>query len=242
MRAYINVTSLDVHRRFWVSTVGATEAGDTALEIPGLRVELREGEPTGGTRGTPLDHIGFQVPNLPEMVERVRSAGYPIVTRESLPAAIEVDAQGLASIPAIDTRVAFTIGPDDLKTEFLEYAGPPVALHHLHLFGPDPSAMQAWYVDALGATPAVRGRFISGEFAGVRLSFSPASWPLEPTLGRTIERVAFDVADLEAVDAVAARLQAAGAAIQKGASSVTTADPWGTALEVRAPDSPSDRV
>ncbi len=211
MRAYLNVTSLDVQRRFWVSTLGAAEAGASAVELPGLRIEMRAQPPTGGTRGTALDHLGFQVPDLAAMVERVRAAGYPIITRESLPAAIDVDDQGLAPIPAIDTRVAFTLGPDDLKVEFLEYPGPPIALHHVHLFGPDPTAMRDWYVRELGAVATVRGRFVSGELAGVRLSFSQTASPLTPTAGRTIDRVAFDV---------------------PGAAGPTTVDPWGAAIEI----------
>ena len=101
MRAYLNVSSLDAHRRFWVSTLGAAEADRTAVEVPGLRIEMQAQPPSGGTRGTALDHLGFQVPDLSATVQRVRAAGYPIITRESLPAAIEVDEQGLAPIPAI---------------------------------------------------------------------------------------------------------------------------------------------
>ncbi len=230
MIASVNVTSLEAHRRFWVSTLGATEAGEASAGLPGLRLAMQRAEPAGGTRGTPLDHLGFQVPDVRTMVQRVRAAGYPIVTRESLPASFDVDDEGLASIPALETRVAFTLGPDGIKTELLEYPGPPIALHHVHLFAPDASAMQAWYVRALGASPTMRGRFLSAEFAGVRMSFSQATWPLVSTKGRAIERLAFETADRAAARA---RLEAAGASVEEGPRSMIAADPWGTAIEIR---------
>jgi catechol 2,3-dioxygenase-like lactoylglutathione lyase family enzyme len=197
-----------------------------------LRLEFRRAEPSGGTRGTPLDHLAFQVPDVREAVERVRGAGYPIVTREVLPASIDVDHQGVASVPSLDTHVAFTSGPDSVVTELLEYAGPPIAFHHLHMFAPDPAAMREWYVRALGATPTMRGPFASGEFAGVRLSFSAASWAMAPTRGRAIERIAFELRDTAAADAVVKALRAAGADVE--AEPPVAVDPWGTAIEIRA--------
>src|SRR5262245_40303968 len=41
--------------------------------------------PTGGTRGTTVNHAGFGVPNLRAALARVKAAGYPIVTRAELP-------------------------------------------------------------------------------------------------------------------------------------------------------------
>jgi catechol 2,3-dioxygenase-like lactoylglutathione lyase family enzyme len=239
MIASFNVASLEAHRRFWLSTLGAVDAGARAVELPGLRIETRPNAPAGGTRGTPLDHLGFQVPDLRAMVARVRAAGYPIVTRDALPSSIDVDEDGVAAIPVLETFVAFTVGPDEVTTEFLQYAGPPIALHHVHLFAPDPAAMRDWYVRALGAVPTVRGRFLSGEFAGVRLSFSQASWPLAATRGRAIERVTFEVPDGAAVEAAAATLEGAGATIDRGPSGLTVTDPSGTAIEIRAHAPPS---
>ena len=80
--------------------------------------------------------------------------------------------------------------------------------------------MRDWYIDTLGAVATVRGRFVSGELAGVRLSFSQTASPLAPTAGRVLDRVAFE----------------RDGAARPGGS--TTVDPWGAGIEIRLPSPP----
>ena len=91
------VSSIDVQKKFWVDALGGTDAGNlgpapvAVVRFPGVHVLLNEQVPTGGTRHTSVNHVGFKVPDLRAMVAKVREAGYPIVSREDLPPAISVD-------------------------------------------------------------------------------------------------------------------------------------------------------
>ena len=66
---HLNVTSVDEHKKFWVDALGgtATKVGTTeAVRFGDVFLLLRPQKPTGPTRGTTFDHIGFAVPNVPD--------------------------------------------------------------------------------------------------------------------------------------------------------------------------------
>ena len=91
---HLNVTDVAEHRRFWVDALGGTPTplGQGELfKFTNVLVFVTERAPEGGTKGTTVNHIGFWVPSVRAALETVREAGYPIVTREELPASLEVD-------------------------------------------------------------------------------------------------------------------------------------------------------
>ena len=93
---HLTVTSIDEHKKFWVDTLGGELVTVGNLEIvrfSNVLVFMREAAPTGGTKGTTVNHIGFSVPSTRSMVETVRAAGYPIVTRAELPPALAVEGE-----------------------------------------------------------------------------------------------------------------------------------------------------
>ena len=110
---HLKATNVDAHRTFWIETLGAVgHASDPAIAVfPNVSIVMRHRVPTGGTKGTPVNHIAFGVPDIRAAVDRTRAAGYPIVTRAELPERFEVK-DGLGFIPALNTSVAFTMGPD----------------------------------------------------------------------------------------------------------------------------------
>ena len=66
---HLNVTSIEAHKKFWADALGgqATKVhGIDVVRFPDVDVFLRQQKPTGPTRGTAFDHIGFAVPNVPE--------------------------------------------------------------------------------------------------------------------------------------------------------------------------------
>src|SRR6185295_15248105 len=101
--------------------------------------------PTGGTKGSTVNHLGFQVPDVRAMVEKVRSAGYAVVTKEET---TNPEKDGVAYTAVEDTSIAFIMGPDNVKVELFENkkATLPIALHHVHFFVSDPIAVRDWYV------------------------------------------------------------------------------------------------
>ena len=63
------------HKKFWVDTLGGTamKFGRTVdvIEFPDIFMFLRVQAPTGPTRGTAFDHIGFAVPNVPTVATKI---------------------------------------------------------------------------------------------------------------------------------------------------------------------------
>jgi catechol 2,3-dioxygenase-like lactoylglutathione lyase family enzyme len=214
---HLNAASLAAHRRFWVDTLGGAGVSPHLIVIPGAEFRVAERKPTGGTRGTAVNHIAFAVPDIRRAVDAARAAGYAIVTRTELPHRIEVK-DDLAYIPLLNTSVAFAIGPDEAKVEFLEVpaAPDPIAFHHIHFFSPEPEKLKLWYARLFGVHPADRGPFQAIDLPnGFNLTFSPSE-PVQPTAGRVVDRIGFEVDDVS------------------GFIERTLTDPWGTSIEITA--------
>ena len=239
------VSSIDVQKKFWVDTLGGEDAGNLGaapipvIRFPNVVVLLSERVPTGGTRGTSVNHIGFKVPDLRATVNKVKEAGYPIVSREDLPPAVNVDEDGLGHIPNQNTYVAFVMAPDGIKVELFEdkSMSGDIALHHVHFATPDVAAMQAWYAKAFGAVPGTRGSFQAADLPGVNLTFSGSDTPVKPTRFKALDHIGFEIRNLEAF---CEELEAKGIeldgdyfyadAVKLGVAFVT--DPWGTRIEL----------
>ena len=199
---HLNVTSAAEHKKFWAGTLGGTPtpfANSELFKFPNVLVLMAERMPTGGTKGTTVNHIGFGVPSVRAMLETVRAAGYPIVTREELPPAVEV-VDDMAYIADQDTYVAFVMGPDDVKVELVENRSQtiPITFHHVHFLTPQVDESKAWYVKTFNAVPGMRGSFQAADVPGANLTFSSSNTPLEGTRGRSLDHIGFEVQNLEA--------------------------------------------
>jgi catechol 2,3-dioxygenase-like lactoylglutathione lyase family enzyme len=238
---HLTVTSIDVARKFWVDTLGATSmslATTPLFKFPNVLIFMNERAPTGGSKGTTVNHVGFQVPNIRAMVDKVKAAGYPIITRAELPAQYDVK-DDLAFMADQNTSVAFVMAPDDMKVEFIEnkaMAG-PIALHHIHFAAPDIEEMRAWYVKVFGAKPGRRGSFEAADLPGVNLTYSAAPQPVVGTRGRALDHIGFEIKNLEAF---CRQLEASGVKIDRPYTKVPSmnigvaylTDPWGTYIEL----------
>lgn len=198
---HLNVTDVAAHKRFWGDTLGGTAtlfANSEIFKFPNVLVFLREQVPTGGTKGTTVNHLGFRVPSVRRMVDKARAAGFPVVTRAELPPSLEV-MDGIARIEDQDTNIAFVMGPDDTKVELFEDRSMsiPIALHHIHFASQNVDEMQAWYVKMFGAEPGMRGSFEAADLPGVNLTWSPSDESLTGTQGRVLDHIGFEVENLE---------------------------------------------
>ena len=236
---HLTVTSVEEHKKFWVDTLGGelvTIGNLQLVKFPNVLVFMREAEPTGGTKGTTVNHIGFAVPSTRATVDAVRAAGYPIVTREELPSALAVE-DGLAYIADQDTYIAFAMAPDDVKVEFLQSSSAsPMALHHIHFAGPV-DEMKAWYVDIFNAEPGMRGSFEAADLPGVNLTYSPSPETPVGTQGSALDHIGFEVDNLEAF---CQELEAKGVIFDRPYSEIPAlnlgiaffTDPFGTYIEL----------
>src|SRR5919106_623722 len=75
---HVNTTNVEAQKKFFVETLGGTaiRIGTNNAEIvkfPNVLIFFRTvPAPPGGTRGTTVNHIGFSVPNLRQVVDKVK--------------------------------------------------------------------------------------------------------------------------------------------------------------------------
>lgn len=211
--------------------------GSDIVTFPNVIVFFRAQAPKGGSKGSTADHIGFAVPNLQQTLDTLKAGGYRIVTAAESPAAYKVE--GDIAMPAPTTRLAFVMGPDDVKVELLEQRqqAEPVKLHHIHFFGEKNAEMRDWYVNVFGAKPRDTPNFLAADLPGVALNFTVATSPMAGTSGRAVDHVGFEIKDLEAF---CKRLEGMGikqtVAYRKvpdwGVAIAFITDPWGTSIEL----------
>lgn len=238
---HLNVSSVEDAKRFWIDTLGGAskQFGPNAVaSFPNVHVFLREQAPTGGTKGTTVNHIGFSVPDLRATLAEIRDAGYPIVTREELPPVLDVvDDIAHVANPGID--IAFVMGPDDVKIEIVESPGQttPITLHHIHFATEQVEEMRGWYAETFGAVPGVSGAFQIATLPGVTLSYIPSDEALDGTRGRSLDHIGFEIDGLEAFTK---ELEAQGVEFDRpytvlegrGLALAYFTDPFGTYIEL----------
>ena len=242
---HLNTTNIEAQKKFFVDTLGgvAVKVGTNNLEIvkfPNVLIFFRQvKEAPGGSRGTTVNHIGFSVPNLRAMVDKVKAGGYAMITSTEATPDRQVK-DDIAGPPAAGgSSIAFVQGPDDLKVELVEAPKQalPIALHHVHFFHPANTEMQAWYVKTFGATSRLGGAFPVAALPGVALNFSSSAAPVVGTQGRALDHVGFEVKNLEAFTKT---LESSGIKMttpyrQVPALGIAIAfftDPWGTYVEL----------
>lgn len=244
---HVSVTSIEEHRKFFVETLGGTamKVGTNNTEIvkfPNVLIFFRMQKPTGGSKGTTADHIGFSVPDLRAAVTKVKAGGYKMITSTEAPAGRVIKDDIAAPAQPGGASIAFVMGPDENKVELVEapQQKAPIQLHHIHLFGPQNTEMQAWYGKVFGAKPrpATPGAvFVSSELPGVILNFTPAQSPVVGTPGRAVDHIGFEVKNLEAFTQ---KLESAGIKLSRPYTKVAAldiaiafvTDPWGTSIEL----------
>ncbi|HYR83928.1 MAG TPA: VOC family protein [Terriglobia bacterium] len=244
------VRDVDVTKKFW-SMMGGTPLkidGVEVIKMPGVLIFMTQGEPAGGNdgnKGTAIDHPGFTLRNGEELLNKLKAAGYkvepignPIYGPESgyvtTPDGLRIEMQGLEASRAKRPALSFTGKNLDV----------PVATDHLHYFVPVSAASeaQAWYGKLFGANllqEENRDRSLAGDLPGIRLRFAASrnATALLPTKGRAMDRIGFEVKNLEAF---CKRLEASGVKLDqpysktrhKNYASAELTDPWGVSIEL----------
>jgi catechol 2,3-dioxygenase-like lactoylglutathione lyase family enzyme len=244
---HLNATSVDEHKRFWIDTLGGVLArvGANNLEIikfPNALIFMRAQAPTGPTKGTTFNHVGFSVPDLRRVVDRLRAGGYRMVTAEEAPANVKVqDDIGIVAGGGEVSGIAYVLGPDGVKVELVEMKAQaaPIAHHHLHFFTQAQAEMHAWYTRVFGAAPAPSANpaFLSARLPGLGMNFTSSSEPVVGTQGRALDHIGFEVRNLEEF---CRRLEAQGITLAVSYRKVPALDiaiafirdPWGTYIEL----------
>ena len=246
---HLNTTDMAAQKKFFADTLGGKVrhiggGGDREqdiIEFPGVLIFFRPMQkPTGGSIGTTVNHIGFSVPDLSTLVPRIKAAGFKMITSDSVAATVKVTNDIAAASPT--TNLAFALGPEDVKVEFVEVKAQkaPIQLHHIHFFGQQNTEMQAWYAKTFGAkalTPNPGSAFVQDQLPGVFLNFTPSPTPTVGTTGRSIDHIGFEIRGLEAFTK---KLEADGLKLDRpytkipalGIAIAFIKDPWGTNIEM----------
>ncbi len=102
---YHGLVGLPILRRWGegASSVVLLDAGNCVLEL----FANSQGLPHGM-----INHFAFQVENVDEMIEKIRTAGYEII--------LEPQDKRFPSAPPYPVRIGFCIGPGGEKVEFFK--------------------------------------------------------------------------------------------------------------------------
>jgi len=240
---HLNVTSLETHKKFWADTLGGTVVklpnNAEIVKFPGVLLFMRAQALTGGTKGTTVNHIGFTVTNLRQVLDKVKANGFSIVTKaEAAPNLTIVDDIVQISGGPVSGG-AYIMGPDDVKVELLEMKNQASAimLHHVHFFQAQNKEMQEWYVKTFGAKPRTAAAFLAADLPGVVLNFSESKELVVGTKGRALDHIGFEVRNLEDF---CKKLEAQGITFDMPYRKVPAlniaiafiTDPWGTSIEL----------
>jgi predicted enzyme related to lactoylglutathione lyase len=242
---HLNVTSIDEAKKFWVDALGGvvTRVGANNVEVvkfPNALLFMRAQKPTGGTKGSTVDHIAFSVNNLRQVVDRIKAGGFRIVTAAEAPPNIQVKEDiGIVEGGPV-SGIAYALGPDEVKVELVEMKAQaaPIVSHHIHFFGAQ-KEMQAWYMQTFGATELASANpaaFVSARLPGLTMNFAPSP-SVVGTQGRALDHIGFEVKNLQAFTK---KLEAQGIKLavpyrQVPAAGIALAfitDPWGTYIEL----------
>jgi catechol 2,3-dioxygenase-like lactoylglutathione lyase family enzyme len=199
---HLNVPNIEESKKFWVDTLGGTAVTAGPLQMvkfPNVIIVFTQRAPTGGSKGTTVNHVGFTVPSVRKILDKVKAAGYAVVTRDEAPASMPVK-DDIAYVEATKQNIAYVMLPEGTKVEFVETASAaaPVANHHVHFYTDKVDEMQAWYVKTFGAKAGMRGTFKAADLPGVNLTFSNSTDAVTGTRGRALDHIGFEVKGLEA--------------------------------------------
>jgi len=231
---HIRLTVKDVGAqvRFWTEAMGGTLVKNgplTMIQFPGVFVLLQEGQSTAPPAGSVIDHFGFVLKDINAARTRWKAANVTYTVGTTNPS------QG------------FVEAPDGIRVEvFGDPSLPgPIGMDHIHMFTvrTDIAAIQDWYAKVLGGLPGKRKTVATSGvtdcvyFHRFNLSFSASPMKREPTKGRSLDDIGFDVKSL---DDFAKRLEELGIKLDSSPQQIPNSkirvafltDPWGTHIEL----------
>jgi catechol 2,3-dioxygenase-like lactoylglutathione lyase family enzyme len=186
---HLNVSDVEVQKKLWVDTFGGVfvQKGPLmAVKFPNMLIALAAKAPTGPSQGTVMDHFGFKVRSMPEMLAALKGLGYTV----------QSEFTGAEGFPN-----AYVLGPDGLRIEMQEdkTLSARAIPNHIHFLTPEFEKLLDWYAQTFSLTKRSRGTIKTTADAGtVNLSFQTAQTPVIGTKGRAIDHIGFEVKDLAA--------------------------------------------
>jgi catechol 2,3-dioxygenase-like lactoylglutathione lyase family enzyme len=199
---HLNVADMEVHKRLWVEHfdgVVVVKGPLTVVKVPNMLIALTQRAPTGPSSGSAMDHFGFKVRSVAEIVAAWRAAGLEVLREFT----------GSEGFPN-----ANLLAPDGITVEIQEEATLPVkaSAYHIHFWTQQPESLMAWYAENFGAVVRPRGTIqTAADVPGLNLSFAGCQAECVATQGRAIDHIGFEI---DGLLAFAERLKARGITLQ----------------------------
>lgn len=217
--------NVEATKNVFATMGGVVTKREGALDIvkfPGVLIFFREGQPTGPSAGSVVNHIGFLVPNVQQAIAKWKAAGLN------------------AEMGNNRTDQGNVMTPEGVRLEIQEDKAQtvPIRSHHVHFHVAESAIpeIQAWYAKTFGAKPGMRGQNQAADVPGMNLTFSRYTEPTLPTRNRALDHIGFEVKNLEAF---CKKLEAAGVKLDRPYGHTATGlgiafitDPWGTYIEL----------
>ena len=238
---HYHVRDVEANARFWVALGGERSAfGETTvITFPDVLVFLDEGEPSGGTEGSILNHMAFRVQSL----ETVAAAGFefdPPAPARGVGNVFTPEGERIELFDETATNLTFTGDEGPLDAAAQRHNAPlptPIVSHHLHLYLVDDAVEEAqrWYVETFGGTPGMRWRYDAVDLPGINFNFSynPDAGGAS-TRGRMLDHIGLEVSGLERF---CRDLEARGIVFEmpyrlspSGIGYALLTDPWGVSI------------
>jgi hypothetical protein len=108
------VRDVEATKKFWMMLGGVPIKidGTDVMKFPGVLVFLVQGAPTGGSRGTPVNHVGFGALSVQKLFTKINAEK-----------AADVKVRQPTKSPLNGQDVGDVYSPDDLMIEVTEEAG-----------------------------------------------------------------------------------------------------------------------
>ena len=233
------VRDVEANTAFWVALGGvADRVGDTVVvTFPDVLVMLDEGESSGGTEGSILNHMAFRVQSL----STVASAGFEFEDRGSgITNVFSPEGERIELFDDTATNLTFTRddgATDPVAQRHNQPLAGPIRAHHLHLYLVDDAVEEAqgWYATMFGGVPGMRWRYDAVDVPGINFNFSynPDAGGA-PTRGRMLDHIGFEVENLEQfcrdLEAGGVTFDAPYRRSSEGIGYAFLTDPWGTSI------------
>lgn len=238
------VRDVEANKRFWVALGGRSVLFNGTTEgivFPDVVVLLRQGEPSGGTQGSVVNHVAFRVKSLAEL----EKAGFDVEYLEQYPGVASVHTPEGERIELFDdelaTNLMFTIdggGEDAFAARHNRKIDVPIIAHHVHLNVPEGqvAAAKEWYATHFGGVQGKRWRYDAVDLPGININISGVAEAQAPTRGRMLDHIGFEVTNLEAfckeLEAKGIEFDRPYGTLPSGFGLAFLTDPWGTYIEL----------
>lgn len=238
------VRDVAANKAFWVALGGRSILFNGTTEgivFPDVVVLLRQGEPSGPTEGSVVNHVAFRV----KSIAAIERAGFEVEYVETVPGVGSVHSPEGERVELFDDELAtnlyftFDDGKSDTAAErHNRKIDVPIIAHHIHLNVPHDqvAAAKEWYATHFGGVRGKRWRYEAVDLPGINLNISGVDAAQAPTRGRMLDHIGFEVEDLEAfckqLEAKGIKFDRPYGTLPSGFGLAFLTDPWGTYIEL----------